>query len=343
MRTGLISACLISVALPVAAENASAEQPSSQGSLDIGSRLELFVDEYLIESMDGVRLKLHRPRSAGKVLTFDKPWEGRYAFYMTLIHANDKYQLFYRGKTAMTNAGNPDEVTCYAESVDGVHWTKPNLGLFKVHGTYENNVILDSSFAPVCHDFSPFLDTRPGVPAHERYKALGGTFPFWARKEPDSGGLLALVSPDGIHWRHFAEKAVIGVSLHPAEATDTCMPSTFWSQTEQQYVSYVRVWKNFGKEKLRKKFTGDTRWIGRTTSTDFANWTPIQMMEYREDGFPHQLYLASPTRSPISELPISIWPSPLVSVTRDRSSLPSRVERWACPRVAGAMSRTQYS
>ena len=93
------------------------------------------------------------------------------------------------------DAGNPDEVTCYAESVDGIRWKKPNLGLFEVHGTYQNNVILDNTFAPVCHNFGLFLDTRPGVPEKERYKALGGTFPFWARKEPDSGGLLRTTEP----------------------------------------------------------------------------------------------------------------------------------------------------
>ena len=69
MRIGLISICLVSVLLFVAAENTLAEQPGSEEPLDIGSRLELFVDNYLIEFTEGVRLKLHSPRSAGKVLT----------------------------------------------------------------------------------------------------------------------------------------------------------------------------------------------------------------------------------------------------------------------------------
>src|SRR5688572_12071213 len=38
----------------------TAEQP-----LDIGSRLELFVDRHLIDKMDGVALRLHRPMDAG--------------------------------------------------------------------------------------------------------------------------------------------------------------------------------------------------------------------------------------------------------------------------------------
>ncbi len=51
MRIRLVSVCLVSLALPLAVENAFAQQPSSQEPLDIGSRLELFVDDYLIESM----------------------------------------------------------------------------------------------------------------------------------------------------------------------------------------------------------------------------------------------------------------------------------------------------
>ena len=81
-----------------------------------------------------------------------------------------------RGKPELTPTGGKNEVTCYAESSDGVHWKRPELGLFEVHGSRNNNVILDSSFSPIPTDFSPFLDTRPGVAASEKYKALGGRF-----------------------------------------------------------------------------------------------------------------------------------------------------------------------
>ena len=258
--------------------------------IDIGDRRELFVDRHLIDKLDGARLKLHTPRDVGKVFVLDRPWEG-FGGYPTVIQNDGKFQLYYRGKTGMTNAGNPDETTCYAESTDGIRWTKPKLGLFEVHSTRENNVILDNTFAPVCSNFGPFVDTRPGVPVDQRYKALGGTFPVEWRKEPDSGGLMALVSPDGIHWKYLATKPVIDKSLHPARNCDTCQPSVFWSQHEQCYVCYVRVWKNFGREKLRPDFTGDTRWIGRTTSPDFINWEPIEFMEYTPDAHPDQLYL----------------------------------------------------
>ena len=65
----------------------------------------------------------------------------------------------------------------------------------------------------MCSNFAPFLGSRPGVPADQRYKAFGGTFHHPKRKEPDSGGLLAFVSADGIHWKKLREKPVIDVAL----------------------------------------------------------------------------------------------------------------------------------
>ena len=35
-----------------------------EAALDIGSRLELFVDRYLIESLEGLSLELHSPQPA---------------------------------------------------------------------------------------------------------------------------------------------------------------------------------------------------------------------------------------------------------------------------------------
>ncbi len=48
MRMRLATLCVVSMALPVAAENALAEQEGAQEPLDIGSRLELLLDDLLI-------------------------------------------------------------------------------------------------------------------------------------------------------------------------------------------------------------------------------------------------------------------------------------------------------
>ena len=69
----LISLALISIAATTLEHH---DEESSASTLELGSRLELFVDDYLTDSMEGLELKLHTPESAGKAMVFDKPWEG---------------------------------------------------------------------------------------------------------------------------------------------------------------------------------------------------------------------------------------------------------------------------
>ena len=178
MRMALL---VFSLLLSVAA--ALANPPETREALDIRSRLELFVDDYLIGSMEGVNLMLQEPQSAGKVLSFDKPWEGSTSAYHTVFKDGDLYRMYYRGSS---HAGYPipslsepgveiipehTEVACYIESRDGLTWTRPNLGLIEFEGSKENNIIWDDQ-GDGGHNFAPFKDGNPAAAASERYKAL---------------------------------------------------------------------------------------------------------------------------------------------------------------------------
>lgn len=232
---------------------------------DIGSRLELFVDRQLVDIARGVTLELQRPVAAGKVLEFDKPWEGAFAAYCTVIKDGAVYRLYYRGLPIAKADGSESETTCYAESRDGVHWSKPALRLFDVMGTRQNNVILAGS-APLSHNFSPLLDARPGVAAAERFKALAGT---------KRSGLFAFVSADGIRWRKFSEQPVITRGDFDSQNL------AFWSESEGQYVCYLRVFKRLDGKGVR--------WVARATSKDFLHWSEPVEMSFG-DAPPEHLY-----------------------------------------------------
>src|SRR5438105_3856896 len=75
---------------------------------DIGSRRELFVDYLLIDHLTKTELKLQRPVDRGHALDFDKPWEGVFCAYVTILHPGDKYQAYYRGASgkSTSNTGN---------------------------------------------------------------------------------------------------------------------------------------------------------------------------------------------------------------------------------------------
>ncbi|KPL20207.1 MAG: hypothetical protein AMJ75_12115 [Phycisphaerae bacterium SM1_79] len=231
--------------------------------IDIGSRRELFVDSHLIDHLDGVRLVLHRPRDEGSVLKFDEPWEGPFCGYCTVIKDGDKYRFYYRGLPEAGRDGSDKEVTCYAESSDGIHIFKPKLNLYTVKGSKSNNVIL-ADVAPVNHNFSPFLDTRPNVPEDRRYKALGGT---------QKSGLIAYISADGIYWKKLRSKPVFTKGKFDSQNV------AFWSDNEQCYLCYFRTWTSTGYSGFRS--------VGRTTSTDFLNWTEPEQMSFGDTPREH--------------------------------------------------------
>lgn len=232
--------------------------------IDLGSRRELLVDHFLIDRLDNVRLVLNRPRDEGPVIQFDAPWEGLFCGYATIIKDGDRYLAYYRGRPEAGADGDPGEVYCLAESQDGIRWTKPQLDLFPMPGHATNNIILANA-APCTHNFSPLLDTRPGTPAAERFKALGGTM---------ESGLVAWTSPDGIHWKKLRQEAVLTKPMVPFPYMFDSQNLAFWSTTEQKYVCYFRV------------FNDGIRRICRTTSDDFLTWAQPVLMEYEQNGQP---------------------------------------------------------
>jgi hypothetical protein len=236
----------------------------------IGSRLELFVDDYLIEKMDGVALKLHEPVLAGSVIQFNKPWEGPFCGYVTVLRDDDRFRMYYRGLPKDGADGSADECTCYAESRDGITWTKPNLGLFEVSGTRDNNVVLAGQ-PPFSHNFAPFLDTRPGVPKDERYKALAGTV---------ATGLFGFVSADGLHWRKFLDRPLLTQGAFDSQNV------AFWSDAEKCYALYLRTW-------TEGEFRG-FRTVSRATSPDFRNWSAPKEMDF--GGTPREQLYTSQTQ-----------------------------------------------
>ena len=195
------------------------------------------------------------------MLKFDQPWEGPHAGYVTILKDGDRFRMYYRGISKLGPDGSEHERTCVAESSDGLIWTKPELGLFDFQDRKANNIVLANA-APVTHNFCPMIDTRPGVAPHERFKAVGGT-----GKE-----LFAYVSADGFRWTRFRDAPILSAKqmTFPFSHLFDSQNLVFWSDHEQTYVCYFRVWDG-----LRR--------IARSTSADFATWSPAVMMEQRHD------------------------------------------------------------
>jgi len=236
---------------------------------NIASQRELFIDGYLIDRMYQSQLVLHHPVDRGPVFYFDKPWEGKLCAYCTIIKDSSVYRAYYRGIPIAGADNSTAETSCVAESEDGIVWSKPDLGIYKVKGTRHNNVILADA-EPITHNFSPMLDSRPGVHSSERYKALGGNL---------HSGLIALKSSDGIHWVKMQEEPVMTDGVFDSQNV------AFWSAREQCYVAYFRSWSG---STVKNKYQG-YRTISRATSKDFINWTESETMDFGDSPM-EQLY-----------------------------------------------------
>ena len=75
------------------------------GAIDIGSRRELFVDDFLIDRIEGLRREQQTPIDRGKVFGFEQPWEGDYCNYVHIFKDTDRWRMYYRGARAEFEIG----------------------------------------------------------------------------------------------------------------------------------------------------------------------------------------------------------------------------------------------
>lgn len=227
-----------------------AEEPNV---IDIGDRLELFVDSFLIDQMKGSSLKLHAPREEEVVWAYQHPLESPVAAYFTVFQDGDRFRMFYRASPR-----DMPSVIATLNSADGKTWKRPDLGLFEFRGSKKNNIIWDDGRSRMTHMFAPFKDTRPGVPDDERYKAVAGS------------PIHALASPDGIHWRLLSNKPVVtGTNFDSLNVA-------FWDARREHYRLYCR-----------HRLEGNVRFIGTATSKDFLNWSERQPIDVGDTPIEH--------------------------------------------------------
>jgi len=109
--------------------------------VEIGSRKQLFVDNYIIEDLGTAVRSLHRGEKHPKnpVLSGDAEWEDRRIIYPNVIKEGNQYKMWYVTPEDMWNIATYH--TGYAYSDDGMNWTKPILNLVDFEGSTTNNLI----------------------------------------------------------------------------------------------------------------------------------------------------------------------------------------------------------
>lgn len=258
----------------------------------IGSRLEPFVDDYLIDRIAGAKLTLHQPVAREISLEHGAvPWEGSVSFGHVVFQDGPLCRMYYRGaqhKLADDPAIHgpyPHSFLCYAESDDGIHWRRPELGLVEFNGSKKNNILWSRADSArlwnipdsvglwdnlISINCVVFKDTNPHCPPDARYKLLGGHC---------NSGSCAFKSADGIHFTAMSQEPVIRPTLGNQFDSNT---SAFWDPLGKRYLSYHRA----------GRLNYNMRETVMCSSTDFLHWSEPVFLEY--PGAPvEQLYTNS--------------------------------------------------
>ncbi|WP_018625933.1 hypothetical protein [Niabella aurantiaca] len=242
----------------------------AQKAIDIGSRLELFVDDYLIDTLlGGAELRMHHPVPANIALVHDAPWEGSGSGFHSVFKDGDIYRMYYKAwqhEGSADTSGVHPSYCAYAESRDGIHWYKPDLGLVAFKGSKKNNIVITDEMSGHLKSNSGhpavFRDENPNAAPDARYKALvRGVKPL---------STIAYKSADGIHWKLMGDRPLL------TEGTFDSQNLAFWDRLKGEYRIY---WRYYSEEVPTARFRGK-RAIRTAVSKDFLHWSRQQDLSY---------------------------------------------------------------
>ena len=91
--------------------------------IQFGNRIEMLVDDYLIESIEHVSFRKNAPLCIGKVAEYTGAWEQPGSLGVSVLDNGEQVMLYYRGFPG-NGAKDEDErqVACLSVSTDGVHF-----------------------------------------------------------------------------------------------------------------------------------------------------------------------------------------------------------------------------
>lgn len=240
---------------------------ASAQPVEIGDGLQVMWEDRVVDAAKTTAPRvLHHPVNRGTVMIWDKPWEGGGTESVTVVNdvgADGKplYRMYYigwdmygdvfgRNGKGGQKAENPMGSmlqSCYAESRDGLVWTRPNLGLVEFNGSKENNILMDDRTPNWGSGIVFFKDENPACPPGARYKAL-------ASAHATDYDIYLFTSPDGIHFT-CASHPVIRLSRGDDRVImgDTHL-AAFYHPATKKYHVYLRGHRMLREEDRDKMF-----------------------------------------------------------------------------------------
>lgn len=228
----------------------------------LGAEPQLFLDNYVVDHLVGVRRRIVPPQKANPALLRyeDLPWERYHNTMLPLAALQDpdsgRYRMWYKtllsGNT--NSAAGTTVALCYAESGDGLTWVKPRLpDSVPFAGERRTNILLDD------FDNGTVVLNHDRSDPNRKYLAVANPIAE-AHRRGQRTMSRAYASPDGIRWTVISDDTPFRHHHQPRVIRDDAIGRwVAWSQ-------YSHAWSHDHERK-----------IGRQESEDFIRWSPKEV------------------------------------------------------------------
>lgn len=238
---------------------ARVDLPEPQPSLPIvvDNRKRLFVDDWMIDRMEGLSRTLHpiRKHPENPILRAEMPWEKPCVLLYGSVmfdpsRETDRFRMWYLCFTPRYSDDYTEQLEksgriAYAVSPDGLHWERPSLRLHEFEGSTDNNIVIPGPWGVASVHYDP-LDADP----QRRYKA-----------QVRQNGHRAYFSQDGIRW---SEQGRMSLTAYDRS-------TVHWHPIERHWFASTKNWYTIPDGE-------NQRGRGYSESDDFLNWGSVSYM-----------------------------------------------------------------
>ena len=243
----------------------SVRATSGETPIEVGRWRQLFVDDYLVAEMAGVRRVLNPvvKHPGNPLIVSDRPWEGVDVYVYGTVLYDETEQVFKMWYTSWRPG-----IVCYAVSKDGVRWEKPMLDISARGRSAPSNIVRRDGIPPKHEDYVYGVILQPSDPdPSRRYKRLcylgAGSYRWGPAFSADGVSWEMLPDPEG----PLGCKAVL-------KGAECC--GLAYDELSDRYLAFPKMYEFRSTRYEKGKF--ERRSVTVATSEDFINWTEPKMI-----------------------------------------------------------------